>query len=106
MAEPTDEELLRRTPRDPEAFAALYRRHAHAVAAWLLRRTRSPELAADLTAETFAAALRQARRFDPARGSAVAWLFGIARRELVDAFERGRVENRARRRLRMPAREI
>ena len=37
-----------------------------------------PELAADLTAETFAAALVSVRRFDPARGPAVAWLLGIA----------------------------
>jgi len=95
----TDEDLLRATPRDPDAFALLYRRHVQVVAGWFLRRTRSPELAADLTAETFAAALRGARRFDARRGTAVAWLFGIAHRELARALERGRVESRHRRRL-------
>ena len=98
----SDEELLRMAPRDADAFAAFYRRHAHVVAGWFLRRTRSSELAADLTAETFADALRGVRRFDPARGAAVAWLFGIAHRELARAYERGRVEDRARRRLRLP----
>jgi RNA polymerase sigma factor (sigma-70 family) len=106
MHERSDEELLRVTPRDADAFAVFYRRHAHAVAGWFLRRTRSPELAADLTAETFADALRSVRRFDPERGIAVAWLFGIARRELVGALERGRVEDRARRRLRLPRQEL
>jgi hypothetical protein len=32
-----------------------YRRHVHAVLAYLLARTRRPELAADLCAEVFAA---------------------------------------------------
>ena len=52
----TDEELLAATPREPDAFAELYRRHAAPLTAYFLRRTRSPEIAADLTAETFAAA--------------------------------------------------
>src|SRR3954465_3821579 len=98
----TDEELLRACARDADAFATFYGRHVHAVAGWFLRRTRSPELAADLTAETFADALRGVRRFDPKRGLAIAWLFGIAHRELARAVERGRVEDRARRRLRLP----
>ena len=102
----TDEELLRATPRDADAFAVFYRRHSHPVAAWFLRRTRSPELAADLTAETFADALRAVGRFDPARGVAAAWLFGIAHRELARAVERGQVEDRARRRLRLPRTEL
>ena len=95
----SDEELLRAA--DPEAFAAFYRRHVSALLAFLLRRTGDPELAADLCAETFAAALDGAARFDPARGPAVGWLFGIARRLLGRALARGRVEDRARRRLGM-----
>jgi RNA polymerase sigma factor (sigma-70 family) len=97
--EPRDEDLL---VGDPEAFAAFYRRHAVTIAAFFLRRTRDRELAADLTAETFAAALQSRRRFDPARGAAVAWLYGIARHQLARALERGRVENGARRRLGIP----
>jgi len=97
--ESRDEDLL---VGDPEAFAAFYRRHAVSLAAFFLRRTGDREQAADLTAETFAAALQGRRRFDPARGPAVAWLYGIARHQLAHALEKGRVENRARRRLGIP----
>ena len=97
----TDDELLVATPRDADAFAEFYRRHAAPLAGYFLRRVRSPEAAADLTAETFAQALREVRRFDPQRGVAAAWLYGIARRKLIDSIERGRVEDRARRRLGM-----
>jgi RNA polymerase sigma-70 factor (ECF subfamily) len=102
----TDEELLAATPRDPDAFAELYRRHCATLAGYFLRRTRSPEMAADLTAETFAAALDGVKRFDARKGTAVMWLFGIARRELADAAERGAVARRARRRLRIPRIEL
>jgi RNA polymerase sigma factor (sigma-70 family) len=49
----------------------------------------------------FAAALGSVAGFDPARGSARSWLFGIAHHELSDLWEHGRVENRARRRLKI-----
>src|SRR3954462_643347 len=63
----TDEDLLQATPDDPEAFGIFYRRHVDAVLAFFRVRTGDPELAADLMAETFAAALlavprRAARR--------------------------------------------
>lgn len=95
----SDDDLL--GARDPEAFAVLYRRHVDQLLAFFLRRTARPDLAADLTAETFACALEGADRFDPARGPAGAWLYGIARHQLARAYERGRVEDAARRRLRM-----
>ena len=66
-----------------------------------MRRTGDGELAADLTAETFAAALASRRRFDPAKGPAIGWLYGIARHKLARTLERGRVEDRARRTLGM-----
>ena len=80
---------------------ALYQQRAAALSAFFLRRTGDPEAAADLTAETFAAALEGARRFDPARGSATAWLYGIAHHQLARYRRHGRVEDRARRRLGM-----
>ena len=61
----------------------------------------SAELAADLTAETFAAALASRRRFDPAKGPAIGWLYGIARHKLARTLGHGRVEDRARRALGM-----
>jgi DNA-directed RNA polymerase specialized sigma24 family protein len=56
---------------DPrEDFDAFYRAHVRGVLAYFARRVYSPGLAADLTAETFAAALPSRARFDPARGDA------------------------------------
>ena len=86
---------------EPEVFAAFYRAHAGPLTAYFLRRTRNAEVAADLTAETFAAALDGVGRFDAAKGPAVGWLYGIARRQLMHATLKGRVEDRARRRLGM-----
>lgn len=97
-----DEALLARTPGDDYAFAEFYRRWERPVAAFFMRAVGSGEVAADLTAETFAEALSSAGRFDPARGDAAAWLFGIARHLLARGRERGRVENRARVRLGLP----
>jgi RNA polymerase sigma factor (sigma-70 family) len=104
--EPSDEELLVASGRDPHAFAAFYRRHAVSLTAFFLQRTGDRERAADLAAETFAAALQGRRRFDPSKGAAVAWLYGIARHLLAHTLESGRVEDRARRRLGIPRLEL
>jgi RNA polymerase sigma factor (sigma-70 family) len=102
MTDPrSDEALLAAARSEPEAFAVFYRRHVRALIGYFLRRTRDAELAADLTAETFAAALDGCHRFRPERGPAVGWLYGIARRQLANAHRRGAVEDRARRRLGM-----
>ncbi|HEX8158390.1 MAG TPA: RNA polymerase sigma factor [Solirubrobacteraceae bacterium] len=95
----TDEELLLCARAEPQAFALFYRRHVRALAAYFWRRSRDAELAADLTAETFAAALDGCHRFDPVRGAAIGWLYGIAHRQLANLARRGAVETRARRRM-------
>src|SRR4051794_18242342 len=94
----SDSELLL---GDATRFAAFYRRHEDAVLGFFLRRVGAAELAADLTAETFARALEGRGRFDARRGAAAAWLFGIARNVLSRSLERGRVEDEVRRRLGM-----
>ena len=98
----SDEELLAASHDEPEAFAVFYRRHVRALSAYFWRRSRDAETTADLTAETFAAALAGCGRFDPARGQAVGWLYGIAHRQLGTLARRGAVERRARRRMGMP----
>ncbi len=100
----TDEALL--VDRDPASFETFYLRHVEALLGFFARRTHDPELAADLTAETFAAALADRRRFRPERGAAAAWLFGIAMHKLTDAQRRGFAERRARRRLGMERLEL
>jgi RNA polymerase sigma-70 factor (ECF subfamily) len=99
----SDAELAAATPGDPQAFGELYRRHERVVLAYFLHWSRSAELAADLTAETFAAALSSVSSYRSDRGEMRAWLFGIARHVLARSVERGRVEDEARRRLGMPA---
>lgn len=93
-----DEVLLSRARRDPEAFAAFYRRHERTIFAYFMRRTGDAEIAADLAAETFAAALTSAARYRR-QAEPLAWLFGIARHKLLRSLEKRRVEDRARRRL-------
>ena len=96
----SDEQLLAATRRgEAEAFGEFFARHRALVLAYLVRRC-SREDAADLLAETFAAALIAVHAGRAARGETVApWLLTIARNKLVDAHRRGRVEDSARRRL-------
>jgi RNA polymerase sigma factor (sigma-70 family) len=97
----SDADLLWSAAGDAEAFGVFYDRYEEAVLAFFARATGRGELAADLAAETFAAALESVGGFRPALGSARGWLFGIARHQLADTWRRGRVEDRARRRLGM-----
>jgi RNA polymerase sigma factor (sigma-70 family) len=100
--EPTDEQLLQDALSDGEAFAEFYRRHAPTLLGYLTRRMGDAEVAADLTAETFAAALEGLPRFRAGLGPATAWLYGIARHKMARTLERGRVEDEARRHLDLP----
>jgi RNA polymerase sigma factor (sigma-70 family) len=84
---------------DAEAFGRFYDLFEHELLRFFMRATGRAEVAADLVAETFAAALTSARGYRTELGPARAWLFGIARHELHDAWERGRVDDEARRRL-------
>lgn len=81
-----------------DVIVDLYRRLRPRLAHFFLRRTRDPETATDLVAETFARALEHARRF---RGGADAdpWVWGIARNVLAEHVRRDRVEQRGLRRL-------
>jgi len=95
----SDGELLELTVTDPDAFGVFYDRFEEEVLRFFMRATHRPDVAADLAAEVFAAALSSARLFRAELGSARGWLFGIARHELADTWQRGRVEDSARRRL-------
>lgn len=102
----SDEAMLRAARSDPAAFGAFYRRYEERLLRYFMRRVGDAEVAADLTAETFAAALASLGRFRPRKGPAAAWLFGIARNTLAMSRRRGRVEARARQRLGLPAIEL
>jgi RNA polymerase sigma factor (sigma-70 family) len=95
-----DAKLVARIARgDRAAFAAIYDRYLPLVLRWSLRETRNREVAADLAAETFAAALIASPRYRSSKGSVGSWLLGIARNKLRESLRDQRVEDSARRRL-------
>lgn len=104
MQERSDEQLL--AAAGSQEFALFYRRYAQDVLGYFMRRVRDAEAAADLTAETFATAIVARERFRPERGSAAAWLYGIAAHKLADYQRGGRLEDRARRELGMTRRAV
>jgi RNA polymerase sigma-70 factor (ECF subfamily) len=73
---PTDRDA---GPRLDE-FERFYRSQFGAVVSYFARRYDEPQLIADLTADTFVAAIRSFADRDPARTSSRAWAIGIARR--------------------------
>jgi RNA polymerase sigma factor (sigma-70 family) len=95
----SDAELLASTRTDPAAFAEFYDRYESAVVAYFARRVRDAEVAADLTAEVFAAMLAAAPRYRPVEQTAAGWVFTIAHNTLSKSTRRGRVEARARARI-------
>jgi RNA polymerase sigma factor (sigma-70 family) len=97
-----DDELLVAARSGAHAFTAFYRHFERPVLGFFLNATSRSDLAADLTAETFARALESVAAFDPALGRADQWLFGIARHVLAESYRRHQVEASARARLGMP----
>ncbi|HTP18079.1 MAG TPA: sigma-70 family RNA polymerase sigma factor [Solirubrobacteraceae bacterium] len=59
-------------------FEQIYRGNVDVVMSYFARRCVEPQIVADLTSETFVRAAGAFGSFDPGRGSARAWLFGIA----------------------------
>jgi RNA polymerase sigma factor (sigma-70 family) len=98
-ARDTDEALL--LSGDLEDFGVFYDRYVTALLSFFQRRTGDPEAAADLTAETFAAAMVSRRRYRPRGATAAGWLFAIAHHKLTDFRRRGSAETRMRARLGM-----
>ncbi len=99
ISELTDAELLTRSLVEPEAFGIFYERHERMVFGYHMRHARDLEVSADLTAETFAAALAARGRFRAGPEPASAWLIGIAHHKLLTSYRRGEVDTRARRKL-------
>jgi RNA polymerase sigma factor (sigma-70 family) len=102
-ASPHDErDLLESARLTAAGFARFYRHFERPMLGFFMRATGRPELAADLTAETFARALESIAAFDESRGRSDQWLFGIARNVLAASYRQGQVEATARARLGIP----
>jgi RNA polymerase sigma-70 factor, ECF subfamily len=83
----SDEQLLQRVAdhRDGDAFTELYARYARAIYSLVSRVVRDRDAGEDVAQDAFTAVWRAARSYRPERGSAVAWMFTIARNAAVDS---------------------
>lgn len=85
---------------DPEAFGEFYEQYSQRVLVFLTRRVLDPEVALDLTSETFAIALETCGQFrGDTREQEQGWLFAVARSQLTRYWRRGSVEREAVQRL-------
>lgn len=91
-AELRDEDLLRRMGAgDDEAFRSFYLRHQRPIYRFALHMTGRPEAAEEVVQEAFMTLIHEIPKFDSARGTPQAFLFGIARnhvRRLVESDRR------------------
>lgn len=69
-----------------QGLAAAYEQHGALVHTLCARA--HPQAAADLTQEVFLSAWKSRDRFDPTRGPLAAWLVGIAKNKIVDAYRK------------------
>jgi RNA polymerase sigma-70 factor, ECF subfamily len=70
-------------------FPALYEQCVDRIYRYHLARTGDSEVAEDLTAETYRAALELRGGYQDLEGPPISWLAGIARRKLADFLRRG-----------------
>lgn len=78
-------ELMWRSARGHEdAFAELYDATAPRVYGVIVKVTRSPDLAAEVSQEVYVEVWRSCRRYDPGRGSVLGWMITMAHRRAVD----------------------
>jgi RNA polymerase sigma-70 factor, ECF subfamily len=75
---------------DEEAFVTLYRRRQPDIYRFVFGMSNSRTITEEVTQEVFIILMRQANRFDSARGSVRSFLYGVARNCLLQHFERER----------------
>ena len=81
--------LVQRCGRgDRAAFQALYEAQSARLYGLALRITRQQSLAADAVHDALLQAWQRAASFDPARGSAAAWLTGLVRYRAIDVMRK------------------
>jgi RNA polymerase sigma-70 factor (ECF subfamily) len=77
---------------DRAAFAALFRFYAPRIKAVLMRAGATAETAEDVAQDTLVAVWRKAGQYDPARASAAAWIYTVARNLRIDRLRRDQRE--------------
>ena len=80
----SDELLLAALARGEEqAFLIVYRRRQSSVYRYAFHLCGDADVAAETVQETFLALLRDAGRLDATRGTVLAWLFAVARNQVL-----------------------
>lgn len=77
--------LARVAAGDEAALRSLYERSSGRLFAIILRIVRDPAAAESVLAQAYAGIWERARTFDPAHGSALAWMIAVARQRAIDA---------------------
>lgn len=91
LVELSDAELLKQVAMgSQEAFAVLWDRFGPGIYTLCHRRLGDVGAAEDATQEAFTSVWRRAGTFDPARGSAVGWLYAVARNAAAQLARRDR----------------
>ena len=90
MTDVDEKALVEQAKRDPQAFGALYDRYVERIYAFAYRRTQDEAAAEDMTSVTFEKALRHIRSYRWQGVSFGAWLYRIARNEVVQHHRRRR----------------
>ena len=86
-----DGDLLRLISRgDEAAFLAFYRRYQGPVYRFALQMSGQAEIAEEVTQDVFMVVMGSARKYDPARGSIAAYLYGVARNFVLRRLEQER----------------
>jgi RNA polymerase sigma-70 factor (ECF subfamily) len=83
--EPSDKQIVEAVRKDLRAFDLLYRRFVLQVFRYAYSRTGDTQVAEDITAQTFLAAIESFNQYR-GDGHLVSWLFGITRNKLNDHF--------------------
>jgi RNA polymerase sigma-70 factor (ECF subfamily) len=83
-ADASDEVLLPALARgDERAFLVVYRRRQASIYRYALHLCSDIDVAAEVVQETFLTLLRDAARLDASRGTVLAWLFAVARNQVL-----------------------
>ncbi len=87
----TDDQLLgMMRAGDESALVALYRRRQGGIYRFALRMSGSQTLAEDVTQDVFLSLIHDNSRYDSTRGSFTAYLYGIARNQVLRRIEKDR----------------
>lgn len=87
--EPDDEQLILQAKQDPPAFGALYDKYSYRIYRYIYRQVSDETLANDITSITFEKAMRGLPGYEWQNKSFCAWLYRIARNEIIrDSYKR------------------